>query len=82
MSLITMLAILFRGLAEWRDPRQRKAAAYSFASVLFVFVTGGLAAISIAQHWTIGGLIERLTIGGFLLWVFVEALLLAKEEPH
>ena len=82
MSLITMLAIFFRGLAEWRDPRQRKAAAYSFSSVLLVFVTGGLAAMSIAGHWAYGGLLERFTIGGFLLWVFVEALLLAKEEAH
>ena len=79
MSLITMLAILFRGLAEWRDPGQRKAAVYSFSSVLLVFVTGGLAAMSIAGHWAYGGLLERLTIGGFLLWVFVEALLLLRS---
>ena len=79
MSLLTMSAIFLRGRAEWRDLGRSRASVYSFASLFVVFVTGGLAAISISQHWAVGGLIERFTIGGFLLWVFVEAALMAKN---
>lgn len=73
MSLLTMLTILLRGRAEWRIPRQRGAALYSFGSLAVVLVSGGLAVVSIAQHWAFGGLFERGTIGAFMLWVFVEA---------
>ncbi len=79
MSLLTMLAIFLRGRAEWRELGQRKAAVYSFVSLAVVFITGGPAAFSIARHWTFGGLLERLTIGAFLLWVFVEAWLSARR---
>jgi len=80
MSLLTMLAIFLRGHAEWRIPRRRGAAAYSFASLAVVFVSGVLTAAGIAQHWTFGGLFERCTIGAFLLWVFVEAWRLATHR--
>ena len=75
MSLLTMVVILLRGRAEMHG--RPGAALYSFASLAIVFITGGLAAIAIAQHWTYGGVFERLTIGTFLLWVLVEACMLA-----
>lgn len=80
MSLLTMLAVFLRGHAEWRIPRQRGAAVYSFGSFAVILVSGGLAAASIAQHWAFGGLFERCTIGAFLLWVFVEAWRLATHR--
>ena len=78
--LLTMLAIFFRGRAEWRIPRRRGAAVYSFGSLALVIVSGALAAVSIAQQWTFGGLFERCTVGVFLLWVFVEAWRLATQR--
>jgi hypothetical protein len=80
MSLLTMLAIFLRGHAEWRIPRRRGAAVFSFGALAVVVVSGGLAAVSIAQHWTFGGLFERCTIGAFLLWVFAEAWRLATHR--
>jgi hypothetical membrane protein len=77
MSLLTMAAIVLRGRAELHG--RPGAALYSFASLGVVFVTGGLAAVSIARHWTYGGVFERVTIGTFLLWVLVEALMLANR---
>jgi hypothetical protein len=36
-----------------------------------VFLSGGLAATTIAHPSPFNGLIERITIGGFLQWLFV-----------
>ena len=77
MSLLTMVAILLRGRTELHG--RPGAALFSFASLAVVFVTGGLAAMSIARHWSYGGVFERLTIGAFLLWVLVEAIMLANR---
>lgn len=80
MSLLTMAAIFLRGRADWRIPRHRGAAMFSFICLAAVLVSGGLAAASIAQHWAFGGLFERATIGLFLLWVFVQAWRLAAHR--
>ena len=80
MSLITILAMFFRGLAEWRVHGQKKMSVYSFTSLFFAFTTGVLTTINIAGQWEAGGLLERLTIGGFLQWVFVEALMLYRRK--
>jgi hypothetical protein len=58
----------------------RAYALYSFISVTAVFLSGGLAAISVANQSSIGGLLERITIGGFLQWLFVIALNLYSSE--
>ncbi len=74
-ALTSLLAILLVGLWFRSVPYLRRYSVYSFISVLVVFVAGGLAAASVATHSPIGGLIERVTIGGFVQWVFVIALL-------
>jgi len=74
MSLLTMALILLRGIAERHELGLSRRALYSFVSVGFVFVTGGLSAIGVAQGWPVGGLMERLTIGGFLQWLAVQGL--------
>ncbi len=73
MSLLTMLAIFLLGRADGRLPRRRGAALYSNITLAAVFVSGGLAAVSIAQHWSFGGVFERCTIELFQLWVYVLA---------
>ena len=74
-ALTSLLAILLMGLWFRSIPHLRRYSVYSFISVLVVFVAGGMAAASVANHSPIGGLIERVTIGGFVQWVFVIALL-------
>jgi len=75
ISLLTMAALLLRGLADRRQPEGRGRAVYSFVSLAAVFVTGGLAAMGVARGWAVGGLLERLTIGSYLQWLVVEGLL-------
>jgi hypothetical protein len=70
MGSMLLLGLWFRGRAV-----TSRLGIYSFISVGFVFVTGGLL-VALGIHSPVAGLMERLTIGGFLQWLFVTALLL------
>jgi hypothetical protein len=79
-SLATILTIFlmdfwFRTIARWRG-----YSIYSFMSATVVFISGGLAAYTGATLSPILGLMERITIGGFLQWLFVVALKLYSAQ--
>jgi hypothetical membrane protein len=73
-SLATMVAI---GLWAFGADRQgwRRHAGYSWVTLAWIFVTGGMAAASAACGHPLMGLAERLTIGGYLQWLFVTSWL-------
>ena len=73
-SLSTMLAIAFLGIWCRRIPRLRKRAGWCFAAVGFIFLTGAVTAVAMASDSSYTGLFERLTIGGFLVWLGAFAL--------
>jgi hypothetical protein len=73
-SLTTILSMVFVGCWFRTIPRLRGYGIYSFISALVVFVSGGAAAYTGATLSTMLGLMERITIGGFLQWLFVMAL--------
>lgn len=79
-SVTTMLTILLLGFWFRATRSLRGFGTYSFLSVLVVFISGGFAAASIAANSPIGGLVERITIGGFMQWLLVIALKLYQEE--
>ena len=79
-SLTTMIAILLMGFWFKNSQRLRRYGLYSFFSVSVVFLTGGLAAFSVATQSPVAGLVERITIGGFIQWVFVIALLMYSSK--
>ncbi len=86
-SLTTMLAMLLMGLWFSANPSLRGFGRYSFFSVALVFVSGGIAASTIAHPGPFNGLIERITIGGFLQWLVVIGLKTirsgsSRETPH
>jgi hypothetical protein len=70
-SLGTMVAILL--LAFWfrNFPDLKGYVAYSWISVTIIFISGGLTAAALASHHPLFGLIERITILTFILWMFV-----------
>ena len=70
-SLTTMLSMLLLGLWFRTIPVLRGIGLYSFVFLAVVFVSGGFAARTIANPSPFNGLIERVTIGGFLLWLLV-----------
>jgi hypothetical protein len=73
-SLTTMLSILLMGFWFNKSQHLRRYAVYSFFSVAIIFLTGGFAAISVATQSPFAGVVERITIGGFMQWLFVIAL--------
>lgn len=75
-SLTTMGAILLVGLWFRRVPGMIGYAWYSLISLMIVFIFGGLAAYTGATNSPISGLMERITIGGFLQWMLVLGILL------
>lgn len=79
-SLGTMVAILM--LAFWfkQVPELKSHVPYSIISVAVVFVSGGVSAAAMANHHPLFGLIERITILTFILWMFVIGRTMAQLE--
>ena len=70
-SLTTMLSMVLMGFWFRAIRRLRGYGLYSFISAVLVFISGGAAAYTAATLSSILGLMERITIGGFLQWLFV-----------
>lgn len=68
-SMSTMLSMLLMGFFFGGHSRLRALGLYSFVSVTLVFMSGGLAAFSVANHNPFAGAFERVTIGAFLQWM-------------
>ncbi len=79
-SLTTMLTMLLLGFWFRAVARLRRCGLYSFVSLLVVFVSGGLAAAGVATNSPLAGLLERITIGGFMQWTFVIARRLYRDS--
>ncbi len=72
--LTTILSMVLMGFWFRTIPRFRGYSIYSIVSAIIVFISGGVAAYTGATLSPILGLMERITIGGFLQWLFVIAL--------
>jgi hypothetical protein len=70
-SLSTMGSMLLAGL--WFNDTP---AIYTFVSLAVVFITGGMTAVATGRKSPVAGLLERITIGGFLQWMLVVGILL------
>jgi hypothetical protein len=73
-SVTTMLSMVLMGFSFRAISDLRGYGIYSFVSSIAVFLSGGAAAYTGATLSPILGLMERITIGGFLQWLFVIAL--------
>jgi Ni,Fe-hydrogenase I cytochrome b subunit len=71
--LSTILTMGLLGFWFRTIPHLRGYSLFSFVSGIVVLICGGLAAYTGATHSPILGLMERITIGGFLQWLFVMA---------
>lgn len=77
-SLASMASIFL--LAIWfQRTGQQAAARYSYLSLVVVFLSGAMAAITTATGGVFFGLLERLTIFAYLQWMFILALRLVKD---
>jgi len=74
MSLGTMAAIPLVGLHLRNAMRLRGHARYSFITLAVVIISGIWAVQAAATGSELLGLAERITIGAFILWIFIIAL--------
>lgn len=70
-SFGTMVAILMMGFWFKGDPELQGYVKYSLISVAIVFISGGMTAAAMANHSSLFGLLERVTIFTFILWMFM-----------
>ncbi|MCL5996958.1 MAG: DUF998 domain-containing protein [Chloroflexi bacterium] len=75
-ALGTMLAVLLLALWFRNDPRMKRYVAYSLITVSVILVSGGLGASAASGSGgsPVFGLVERITIGAFIQWLFVVGL--------
>ncbi len=79
VSLATLGAILFTGLALRHDTGFEYYLTYSRISAVILFISGGLTALAVANHHPLLGLSERITIGSYVQWLFVTAALVSRS---
>ena len=73
MTLSALFAVMAQARFDEVLGRSRRSR-FSLASLVFLSVMGVIATYTIETDWFAGGLIERITLSGFLLWLFVEGL--------
>lgn len=79
-SLGTMVAISALGLCFRNFPELKGYVKYSFLTVAIIFVSGGWTAAALANNHPLFGVSERITIGAFILWLFIISLKIFKPE--
>jgi len=70
-SLLTILAIFLSGFNFRKKEGMKNFGTYSLISGIIVVISGGLAAYSVGNNLFFGGLLEKITILTFILWIMV-----------
>ncbi len=77
-SLLTLISVLLMGINFRKVNEMKSFAIYSIISFLVILISGGMAAMSVANNSPYGGLFERITIFTFMIWTIVYAYLIIK----
>ena len=80
-SVGTILTVYFFARSLRRGGEWPRLAGYSFLTLVVILVSGAFAAFAAWRASPVLGLWERITIGAFLLWIWVLALTLALNRP-
>ncbi len=78
-SLLTILAIFLTGFSFRKKIKMNNFAKYSFISGIIVVISGGIAAYSVGNNLFFGGLLEKITILTFIVWVIVFSYVILKK---
>ncbi len=76
ISPLTIISIFLMGLSFRKYSELKLFVTYSYISGTIVLVSGGIAAVSIANNSNYGGLFERITIFTFMVWVIILSYLI------
>jgi len=77
-----MVAVLGIGLWFRNIHEMKRYVLYSIISVAIIFAAGGASAAAMANHSPFFGLIERITILTFTLWIFIVGLKILQLEEE
>jgi hypothetical membrane protein len=78
-AAMTIISIILIGLSSRSYINMKIFSWYSYITAIFIFISGGAGAASIANNSPIGGLFERITIFLFMVWVIVLSYILLKN---
>lgn len=73
-TIMAPLTILVCLLGYWTFNNNEKMRIYSLVSSIIIFVFGGASAAFTANNLPMMGLLERITIGAYITWLFVTSL--------
>ena len=79
-SLLTILTIFLTGFSFRKKANMNNFANYSFISGIIVVISGGISAYSVGNNLFFGGLLEKITILTFIVWVIVFSYILLKKN--
>lgn len=79
-SLLTILAIFLTGFSFRKKVDMNNFTKYSFISGILVVVSGGISAYSVGNNLFFGGLLEKITILTFIVWVIVFSYVILKKK--
>lgn len=82
ISPLTIIAIFLMGLSFRKYSELKLFAIYSYISGVIVLVSGGTAAVSVANNSIYGGLFERITIFTFMVWVLILSYIILKRKTN
>jgi hypothetical membrane protein len=78
-AALTIITVLLVGLSFKEFVNMKIFSWYSYLTGIFIFISGGAGAASIANNSPIGGLFERITIFLFMIWVIILSYILLKK---
>ena len=79
-SLLTILTIFLTGFSFRKMADMNNFAKYSFISGIIVVISGGISAYSVGNNLFFGGLLEKITILTFIVWVIVLSYVILKKK--
>ena len=82
LSLGTILTTLFIGVWFLQQPGDKIFGTISFIACAVIVITGGLAAAAAASASPIMGIVQRMTIGVFMLWILILGIKLTSFSKH
>jgi hypothetical membrane protein len=77
-AALTIISVVVIGLSFKDYVGMKSFSWYSYLTAIFIFLSGGAGAASIAVNSPFGGLFERITIFLFMVWVLVFSYILYK----
>ncbi len=77
--LCTISSVLLVGLGLVKSPGLRVLGVFSLICAVMIVVSGGMTPVALANHLTVGGLLERLNIFTLQTWVFVLSVSLVRK---